>query len=488
MLVCSRMELYATVVCEVMAETAASKDYDALTSFLGDYGCFQILMMVLLSLSAVPPGYMGVLAVFVADTPGYRCRAPPLNSTLNDSGSSSSATTPGPDSCSRYRLSCNGTGVSNDTETCAHGWDYSTDVYINTIVTEWDLVCDNAWKVPMSTSLFFLGFLAGCAGNGHASDRFGRKKVFFLTTILHALTALLQAASVNWIMFAILNLLRGYSQNYSVSHILGSELLGKSSRVTFCLIGHCIGYAVGYAMLPLLAYFIRSWRMLQVASAIPSLLLLPLWWVIPESPRWLLHQGHVEEAEHVIRNAAKINKISAPDVIFNSEDCLEFKKVKGENQRKYSYMDFMHIPNLRNTVIVGFFLCVSVNIVFYGMSLNTSNLTGNIYLNCFTSAVIEIVAYVANWPLIKWFPRPTVICCTMMFSGVMLMFIQLVPEGIHFKALPFLILGLFSIVAAASSMLLPDTRNSKLPDLISQTRPIRSCCSQKESGNETTMV
>lgn len=33
-----------------------------------------------------------------------------------------------------------------------------------------------------------------------------------------------------------------------------------------------------------------------------------------------------------------------------------FQKVKGENQRKYSYMDFMHIPNLRNTVIVGFFL------------------------------------------------------------------------------------------------------------------------------------
>lgn len=52
-------------------------------------------------------------------------------------------------------------------------------------------------------------------------NRFGRKKVFFLTTILHTLTALLQAASVNWIMFAILNLLRGYSQNYSVSHILG---------------------------------------------------------------------------------------------------------------------------------------------------------------------------------------------------------------------------------------------------------------------------
>lgn len=58
----------------------------------------------------------------------------------------------------------------------------------------------------------------------------------------------------------------------------GSELLGKSSRVTFSLIGHCFGYALGYALLPLLAYFIRSWRRLLVASAVPSLLFLPLWW------------------------------------------------------------------------------------------------------------------------------------------------------------------------------------------------------------------
>lgn len=141
--------------------------------------------------------------------------------------------------------------------------------------------------------------------------RFGRKKVLFLTVALHALTTLLQAASVNWIMFGILNLFRGYSQNFSVSHILGkardtwtwfllllrlplnsclcfhtgSELLGKYSRVTFSLIGHCCGFSVGYAMLPLLAFFMRSWRMLVVASAIPSLLLLPLWWWVVS---WLM--------------------------------------------------------------------------------------------------------------------------------------------------------------------------------------------------------
>lgn len=69
--------------------------------------------------------------------------------------------------------------------------------------------------------------------------------------------------------------------------------------------------------------------------------------------------------------------------------------------------------------------------VFYGLSLNTSNLNGNIYLNCFISAAIDIVVYVATWLLVNQMPRPILLFSTLMFCGITILIIGLVPEGLY---------------------------------------------------------
>lgn len=84
------------------------------------------------------------------------------------------------------------------------------------------------------------------------------------------------------------------------------EVIGPSWRG---LAGNlfCLPFALGYMVLPGVAYFLRDWRTLQLVLSVPSILQLVVYWLLPESPRWLLRKGRTVQAEKILRNMAKWN-------------------------------------------------------------------------------------------------------------------------------------------------------------------------------------
>ncbi|XP_072524318.1 solute carrier family 22 member 4-like isoform X2 [Salminus brasiliensis] len=515
-------------------------DYDEVTSFLGEWGPFQLSIFILLSLSTVPNGYSGMAMVFLADTPSYRCRTSRLN------GSSASLDQTGGESgrgC--YQLPpLNGsstgssTGSSNGTGLCVDGWEYSSERYESTIVTEWDLVCGNAWKVPFSLSIFFLGVLSGSFVSGELSDRFGRKVVLFATMAIQTLSSLIQVTSVSWEMFCVFFFITGIGQisNYMAAFVLGCELLGKNLRVVYSVLGTCVFYALGYALLPLCAYLVRSWRLLLTILSLPGLLYIPLWWFIPESPRWLLAKGRVQEAEDIIRAAAKKNGITPPEVIFKtSSDFL----ISGSEPKssKYTYMDLIRTPKMRHITLLNGIVWFIITITYFGLSLSTPNMNGDPYLNCLLSALMEIAAYVLAWLLLKLLPRRALITCPLLTAGLVLLLIHVVPPeysgvsvalamgaklgvtaafsvlyisaveqfptvvrgmgmgvcsmcsktgstlapffpyfGHYDQILPYLLMGALTVLAGLLSILMPETRGAPLPEDLSQVQTLNWCC------------
>lgn len=62
------------------------------------------------------------------------------------------------------------------------------------------------------------------------------------------------------------------------SFFAGSEVLTGKVRVLYSSLGTCLGFAIGYMILPLLAYFLRDWKSLSLALSLPCVAYVPFWW------------------------------------------------------------------------------------------------------------------------------------------------------------------------------------------------------------------
>lgn len=142
-----------------------------------------------------------------------------------------------------------------------------------------------------------------------------------------------------------------------VSFVLVVEHVG--SRFT-ALIGVAIEipFAVGQAVLGMEAYLVRDWRTLQILAHLPLLgtfinpknhqiynfkisAIIGIYWVVPESVRWLLANGKIDEAKEVIIAAAKTNKIQVPTNILDKVDQskMAFSDEKLERKRDATILD-----------------------------------------------------------------------------------------------------------------------------------------------------
>ncbi|XP_070773167.1 organic cation/carnitine transporter 2-like [Enoplosus armatus] len=441
-------------------------DYEAATAFLGEWGRFQQQVFFLLCLSIIPNGFTGLSIVFLADTPPHRCRIPAhanLTAAWKDSSipleqeSRSGALVPS--RCSRYKLEdilsfserglLPGVDVNLSnvaTEGCLDGWEYDRSVYTSTIISEWDLVCDDRWKNPLTSSLFFCGVLTGSFISGQLSDRYGRKIVLFVTMAVQTVFTLIQVFSPSWAVFCAVFFVVGMGQisNYVAAFVLGTEILGPRVRTIFSTAGVSLFFGAGYMLLPLFAFFIRDWRMLLLGLTLPGFLCVPLWWYIPESPRWLLSQRRVNEAEAIMRDAAKRNKIEPPPVIFGPLQ----KELQSEDRKPHNICDLLRSRNIRWISVTLWLVWNTVTIAYFALSLNTANLHGNAYFNCFLSAVVEMPAYTLSWVMFRWCSRRLSLFSTLFMGGLFLLFIQLIPADLIYLAITLEMMGKFAVTTA----------------------------------------
>ena len=104
---------------------------------------------------------------------------------------------------------------------------------------------------------------------GALGDKYGRKKIVFLALAGCVLTGIGYGMATGFIMFVALRFLLGFiKQAISVvGFTLTVEIVGTSKRSFVAVFAHAF-FSIGVCTLVVLAYFIRSWRILVLFTSL----------------------------------------------------------------------------------------------------------------------------------------------------------------------------------------------------------------------------
>ncbi|CAH8364730.1 unnamed protein product [Eruca vesicaria subsp. sativa] len=167
-------------------------------------------------------------------------------------------------------------------------------------------IADNTVLQGWIVSALLAGATVGSFTGGTLADKFGRTRTFQLDAIPLAVGAFLCATAQSVQTMIVGRLLAGIGIGISsaivplyISEISPTEIRGALGSVNQLFI--CIGIlAALIAGLPLAANPLW-WRTMFGVAVIPSVLLAIGMGFSPESPRWLVQQGKVSEAEKAIK-------------------------------------------------------------------------------------------------------------------------------------------------------------------------------------------
>ncbi|XP_028656552.1 solute carrier family 22 member 15-like [Erpetoichthys calabaricus] len=310
------------------------------------------------------------------------------------------------------------------------------------IASEWFLIEDWAYKVSLTSSLFFGGVLVGVLVFGQLSDVYGRKKMYLTGLALDLLFAVTSGLAPSYLFFAASRFLVGIMNGGMslVSFVLFNEYVGSAYWALTGSLAN-IFFALGISIYALLGYFIQSWRILALTVNVLAVLVLSLSLFIPESPRWLYSQGRLTEAEAVLNFIAKKNR---------KQTCVLSFKHYSKNQ-KGNVLDLIcHRILLKRTLIMmyAWFVC---SLVYYGLTLNVGNMAGNIYVNLALSGIAEVPAYPICIYLIgrKWSGRRRTLAGFFLLGGITCFTIMFLPKKKE--------TGIFAVVNTVSLSLLGKT-------------------------------
>ncbi|XP_041980414.1 organic cation transporter protein-like [Aricia agestis] len=432
---------------------------DDILRLLGPFGRFNILNYVLILFPVLLSGIYSSVYNFEALDLTYRCATecddPAANYTVphDENGV--------PAKCLRYAPA----NISLTNDTCSpHMFDNTTEIecdsYIyfedHSIVKEFNLGCQD-WKRTLVGTVHNAGFFISIPLVGLISDRYGRRMALVFAIVSSGIFGVIRAFSINYEMFIVLEFLEPALGGgvYTACFVLALELVGPKGRVFVSLLFNTM-FILGGVTVTLLSWWLQSWRYLLLVIYTPAIFLLFYLFMLTESFRWLFSKGRYEEGLNVLKKCEKINNVVIPK---DHYDQVEKHAIMQRDTRKFEAKE-INRSTFKQVLMSGMiwrrlmtcsFLWTSSTLVYYGLSINAMELSGNTYLNYIVVIIIEAPANICKLIFLDRFGRKRVIATAFVLTGVILVNYGFLPGGGNWSTV-FYLGGKFFITLAYNSL------------------------------------
>jgi len=440
-------------------------DYDKILLELGEFGKWQKFNAFLLWIPAIAAGMNILFASFAVMEPeDFRCRNECDKTTefMFDDWDPAQMFPNTDNYCEYYASKLVGGECVFDNNTilsCGSNaeFTYGDIVMDSSLALENNLVCENYWWIPMTDTFMMVGLLIGSFVFGVMSDKIGRRHTLAIAIVCCFIGNLICAGMRNHWMYSLARILGGAGGEgaFVLAFTMSLEYSGVVERVPCLpwvtwstLLANLIGtpFAIGETIPVFLAMGLKDWRTFQAAgSAIVGLSCL-VWFVLPESPRWLIANGRQDEAKAMIEKAAQMNNVKLSPDVFTSDENSD-----NENEEQfpvYSLKDLFRPSQLRITL--AFFVCWPVvTLLYYGLTLSADkiHMTDNLYLSYILMALSEIPAYIFLPMLIDVWGRKPLFAFTQLIPGICCIVAAFLKPG----SIVFIILAMLAKCGAAAA-------------------------------------
>ena len=257
---------------------------------------------------------------------------------------------------------------------------FDTSVFENTVISEWDLVCDNEYISDVLTAIFMSGLFFGVMIFGPMSDKIGRVNTIAVATVgliaIQMGTAFLPKEWTVW-SYAVARMMAGAFAigGGTTGFVYIMEIIGTKWRTWFGVDSQMM-FSVGYISLSFVGYFCKDWRLQMIVIAcIPAVFFL-FYFFLPSSARFMFSAGRNEDAKKALRRiASHYPKANIDEEFINQVEYSTQLDMSGKTDDVvYTQADCFKTAGTRRITMLCMYQWFATTLVYYGLSLGAGSL------------------------------------------------------------------------------------------------------------------